>query len=201
MQRRVADLSEEELEKRRASDRARYARNAEKNRERRRKYVLNNKEKVAEAKRKWWVNNRERLLEYHSQYRESNADKLRENARTRSREFTKRKQSGTMTDTDMNNHLARTLRGRLRQAIKNNYKGGSAVTSLGCSIAELKEYLETLMTSDMTWENHGTVWHIDHILPLAAFNLENSEEVDIACHFTNLQPLSCFDNISKGCST
>ena len=67
-------------------------------------------------------------------------------------------------------------------------------------MADFKMYLEDQFTSDMSWDNHGTVWHIDHILPLAAFELQHSEEIAVACHYTNLQPLLAADNFSKGAS-
>lgn len=47
----------------------------------------------------------------------------------------------------------------------------------------------------MTWENRGE-WHIDHIIPLASASTE--EELLALCHYTNLQPLWAFDNLSKG---
>jgi len=51
----------------------------------------------------------------------------------------------------------------------------------------------------MTWSNYGfNGWHIDHIRPLAAFDLANRSEFLKACHFTNLQPLWAADNFKKG---
>jgi hypothetical protein len=48
----------------------------------------------------------------------------------------------------------------------------------------------------MSWNNYGK-WHIDHVMPLSAFNLNNIEDVKKACHYTNLQPLWAIDNIKK----
>lgn len=93
--------------------------------------------------------------------------------------------------------IAKRLRTRLYIAIRNQQKTGSAVRDLGCSIPELIDYFIPLFQEGMSWENHGE-WHIDHIVPLTAFDLEDREQLLKACHFTNLQPLWAIDNIRKG---
>lgn len=94
--------------------------------------------------------------------------------------------------------LRKRLRNRLRDALNNGYKSGSAVRDLGCSIPELKNYLESKFQEGMTWENWSFKgWHIDHIIPLDFFNLQNRDEFLKACHYTNLQPLWSSDNIRK----
>ena len=47
----------------------------------------------------------------------------------------------------------------------------------------------------MTWENHGKLWHIDHIVPLAT--AETEEDLYKLFHYTNLQPLLVQDNLKK----
>lgn len=99
---------------------------------------------------------------------------------------------------DPNFKLKLRLRTRLNNALKNNQKSGSAVKDLGCSIEELKSYLESKFLPGMTWENwskHG--WHIDHIVPLASFDLSDPDQFLKACHYTNLQPLWWKDNLKK----
>jgi len=94
--------------------------------------------------------------------------------------------------------LAKLLRVRIRDSLKNQkLKTGSAVRDLGCSIEELKIYLEKRFQPHMSWENQGQ-WHIDHIIPLSKFDLTNREQLLKACHFTNLQPLWAKDNKTKG---
>ncbi len=95
--------------------------------------------------------------------------------------------------------LKSILRSRLNNAIKNNYKSGSFVADLGCSVDFLKTYLESQFQPGMTWNNHTIKgWHIDHIIPLSSFDLTNREELKKACHYTNLQPLWSKDNWKKG---
>ena len=107
---------------------------------------------------------------------------------------------GCRRDPPINKKLANNLRTRLRQAIKNNWKTGSAVRDLGCSIDFLKQYLEFLFLPGMSWNNHGLgkdKWHIDHIKALANFDLTNREQFLQAVHYTNLQPMWQPDNLSK----
>ena len=100
--------------------------------------------------------------------------------------------------TDTNHKLTSYLRSRGNRAIKNNQKAGSFVQDLGCSIPELKLYLESLFKPGMTWDNWSlTGWHIDHIIPLSSFDLSNRKEFLVACHYTNLQPLWAEENMEK----
>ena len=66
---------------------------------------------------------------------------------------------------------------------------------LGCDWITAHNYLECRFTEGMNWNNYGE-WHIDHIIPLAS--AKSNEELITLCHYTNLQPLWAFDNLSKG---
>ena len=70
---------------------------------------------------------------------------------------------------------------------------------LGCSIDELKGYLESKFENGMSWENYGKGgWHIDPIKPCASFDLRSELNQKKCFHYTNLQPLWWEDNLSKG---
>jgi hypothetical protein len=102
------------------------------------------------------------------------------------------------TQCDPTYKLSRNLRTRLNSAIRKHLKTGSAVKDLGCTIEFLKSYLESLWQPGMSWDNYGKYgWHIDHIKPLASFDLTDREELLKACHYTNLQPLWAVDNLKK----
>jgi hypothetical protein len=94
-------------------------------------------------------------------------------------------------------------RGRLKDAMArfNVNKKASAVKDLGCTLEEAVAHIESLWESGMNWGNWGRgpgKWNIDHIRPLASFDLESREEQLKAVHYTNLQPLWAHDNLSKG---
>lgn len=94
------------------------------------------------------------------------------------------------------NKLIVNIRCRMNRAIKGQFKSNSTTKSLGCTIVELKIYLESKFQPNMSWDNYGE-WHLDHIKPLASFDLNNPDEYAKACHYTNLQPLWAIDNIKK----
>ncbi len=53
------------------------------------------------------------------------------------------------------------------------------------------------MKPEMTWENYGTYWHVDHIYPCAKFNFEKEEDRKKCFNWTNLAPLECIENLKK----
>ena len=96
------------------------------------------------------------------------------------------------------------LRGRLKAVMRENSTRGRMVELLGCSIEELKLYLEAKFEPWMNWGNwdkfrpNVKTWHLDHIEALANFDLADPEQLKKACHYTNLQPLLAIDNLKKG---
>lgn len=96
--------------------------------------------------------------------------------------------------------IARSLRHQLLRAVKpTGAKPASALELLGCTIPEFRRYIEAKFLPGMTWDNWTTDgWHIDHIRPLASFDLTDPAHVAAACHYTNLQPLWAVDNLRKG---
>lgn len=92
----------------------------------------------------------------------------------------------------LTNKIAHALRVRIRRAIKT----GSAIKNLGCTISEFLAHIENKFVKGMTWSNYGK-WEIDHIKPLSSFDLTDSAQLAIACHFNNMQPLWKADNIRK----
>lgn len=93
--------------------------------------------------------------------------------------------------------LKKDLRSRLGSTIREQSATTGIREHLGCTLEELKIYLESKFLPGMTWENWTQDgWHIDHIKPLALAKTE--EELLKLMHYTNLQPLWAKDNLSKG---
>ncbi len=127
---------------------------------------------------------------YRDSYRAdpSNKDKKNEGAKER------RKQ-------DPMERLACNMRSRTSVALRQRRfnKNSKLKQYLGCSLAELKQHLESKFLAGMTWENYGfgsDKWNIDHIVPL--YSASNEIEIIALLHYQNLQPLWQPDNLIKG---
>ena len=102
-------------------------------------------------------------------------------------------------NTDINFKIGINLFNRIKQAIKGYNKGSKRTISLlGCSIVEFRDYFEKKFKPGMSWNNHGIKgWHIDHIKPIASFDLSKETEQVKCFHYTNLQPLWAEENLKK----
>lgn len=92
------------------------------------------------------------------------------------------------------------LSSRLSQVIRNsaNPRSKSTMTIVGCDTRTLRNYIEALFKKGMTWDNYGTHWHVDHIIPVSSFDHSIPSQVKQCWHWTNLQPLDAATNMSKG---
>ena len=64
-------------------------------------------------------------------------------------------------------------------------------------VGAVKAHLENLFEDEMAFDNYG-FWEIDHIKPIASYNLKNEDELLECFNYKNLQPLWLKDNRSKG---
>ena len=67
---------------------------------------------------------------------------------------------------------------------------------IGCDKDELIIHLSNLFDENMNLENYGE-WQLDHIKPIASFNLNDENELKKCFNFKNVQPLWKEDNTIK----
>src|SRR3990167_9596960 len=89
---------------------------------------------------KWRLDNAEYDRSRKTKWRRANLDKDKERAAKKRKENPEymRKYEATRRAKDMNFNLRKTLRARLHNARKGDYKSGSAVRDLGCSISQFR---------------------------------------------------------------
>ena len=142
-----------------------------------------------QAGREWKKANAEKKRIDDAKWRAANPEKVKE--------YRKRVAMKHVVTTK--SHLNTVMRSNIRQAL-NGAKAGRKWESLVSFTADqLKKHLEKLFKPGMTWENYGTHWHIDHKIPIAAFNYSQPEHIDfkLCWSLVNLQPLEAKENLSK----
>jgi hypothetical protein len=147
------------------------------------------REKERGSYAKWYAANADKKRAYAKYWSEKNAERRR----VYQREYLHNKRK------DPQFRMIQNARVRINTALSERglWKKGRTVELLGIDTKQLASYLESKFLPGMTWENRGE-WHIDHIIPLAAFDLTNEHEQRRAFHYTNLQPLWARDNLKKG---
>lgn len=123
-----------------------------------------------ENQKRWWEKNRKRGNERQKLYRQGNSTYAISNA----------------------------LRARMKYALIGCVRQDTTFDLLGCTPNEWKTHLESRFTKDMSWDNYGVFWEVDHIIPISHFDLTNQDEQKKAFHYMNTQPLSKQENKRKG---
>jgi hypothetical protein len=186
-------------------DRKKYHDRREHNIKKMREYKKNNSEKL----KKYYLENSEKYKDYRESKKEIQKDYMkdyyRNNLEKRKNYLEKNKEKIKLKrniseknkrDSDLLYKLKTYVRNRIIFYLKRNKitKKTKTFDIVGCTPYELKIFLESKFTDNMSWENQG-MWHIDHIVPLSS--AKNEKELYNLCHYTNLQPLWAKDNMKK----
>jgi hypothetical protein len=91
--------------------------------------------------------------------------------------------------------IMESCRGRIRNILKD--RTVSSIDLVGCSAEKLKRHIKDMFNEKMSWENYGSYWHIDHIVPCDYFDFTKKEDQRICFNYRNLQPLEAKENIRK----
>lgn len=95
------------------------------------------------------------------------------------------------------NRIKNSMKRRINDYLRatNSKDTWRSVTS--CTPKELVAHLESQFTPAMSWTNYGSYWHIDHIIPCAAFDPSRPNQLKWCWHYKNLRPLEGKENVDK----
>ena len=164
-----------------------------------------NEDRLAQQ-RKYQAENKEAIRQQQGEYRKRNPELIA--ARNRD-QYLKNKQARNIyakrwnMEQRKNSPLFRiksNLRTRTAGAIR---RGGFTKLSglndaLGCDWPTLQTHLASYFRPGMNWSNYGSVWVVDHHVPLASAT--DAQALLALCHYTNLRPLGKAENLRKGAS-
>jgi hypothetical protein len=173
----------------------------EKQREKTREWKKNNPEKNRECKRFYRKRHPEKMRAKRQRFKAANPGKANEyKKRWVAKNLQKYRAYRRKRYSTPRGHLNQGMSKAIGKALK-GMKGGRHWESLvGYMVEDLKKHLERLFLPGMTWENYGMHgWHIDHIIPISAFNYEKSGDDDFkrCWALKNLRPLWATENLRK----
>ena len=124
-------------------------------------------------------------IEYMQKYRKENKE-----------EINRKKRKENLSQMQILSHTISSAIYRVLKGIKSDRHWEDLVSY---SIQELKEHLEKQFTSEMSWDNMGEYWEIDHVIPLNLFSYETEqdEQFKICWSLANLRPLEKIANKSR----
>jgi hypothetical protein len=102
--------------------------------------------------------------------------------------------------TDAGHRLHLSISVLVRRALGQDKAGRSWEALVGYSLADLRQHLERQFVKGMSWENYGSHWHVDHIVPRSLFSFDSAgHNTDFkACwSLSNLRPLWATENRKK----
>lgn len=151
-----------------------------------RKYKKTHKDEIKDYNKQYKRENKEDIDKYNAQYFSENKKTIYERHNAYIQEYRK---------TNPQFAIGEKLRGIVRKIICRESKKYELI---GCSRKFLVEWFKFLFEDDMNMENHGDVWHVDHVIPCKIFDLEDDDESERCFHWSNLQPLHRDNNYKKG---
>ena len=189
---------EQNAERVKAGCRARYKLKREDRLKYNREYQARNKEAIKLQKKLYYEAHPHRI----ACMEKEKAERLRENCRNWHRSPNGRayfkQYYAKKYSSDPQYRINLVLRSRVKTAFKRSHvvKSKTVEELLGCTPEQAQKHIESQWKDGMSWDNYGE-WHIDHIVPVAYFDLAKEEEQRKAFHYTNLQPLWAHQNLQK----
>lgn len=140
------------------------------------------KSAIGQEKSKIWnETNKDKFVELKANYHIANRDKI-------NTEYRKRYHNDPLFK------LHALTKRRISLVIHKNQPTDSYI---GCSSEQLKEWFEFCFSDVMSYENHGDVWHIDHVIPIKKFDLSDKNQQLICFNWKNLMPYPKIKNLTK----
>jgi hypothetical protein len=167
------------IEKYRTKDKQYYESNKSSIVPKNKEYRDRNKGAIKSQKQQYYKDNIEQIKQYHQDNKQNRNKKNK----------IKRRENPYYA-------LKEALKVRIFDVLKSSKKESTSKL-IGCSSEELKRWIETNFNENISWDNYGTEWHLDHVIPIAFFDLIKEDERYICFNWSNIRPLEKKANISK----
>jgi hypothetical protein len=133
-----------------------------------------------------YYENREENISKNKKYKQENKEKVNE---------TRRKYMKKLME-NPEEKIKRNMKSLISSKLRNS-KSRHTSDYLGKGMKDIISWIEYNMEQDMTWENYGSYWEIDHSLPISLFDVLKENEMILCFCWMNLMPMLKFENNRK----
>lgn len=132
---------------------------------------------------KWTEENKNKMKQLQADWFQNNKDKINKKLSER-----------------LKNDKIFYFKHKMRSHILTSYKKGnenSEIEYLNCNVKHMREWVKLNYDEKMNDENHGSYWHLEHVIPLNTFDYTNEQNKHLAFGWYNMSALEVTKNMNK----
>ena len=153
--------------------------------------------------RAYKAKNKQKISAYNHEYKEEHCDEIsvyNHEYNKNNREVIQNRQTKTRRnrrENDLNFYVATDLRTKLCNFIKSAGVDEMMEIIIGCKYYEFKKWFIYLFDEEMSFENYGEYWTVDHVYPCSKYDLTIMKNVYECFNWRNLRPMIKLKNSCK----
>lgn len=174
-------------------------------------YYEKNRERILENKKKYYMKNVDDILQKRKEYHETNSKKIKNNRMEYYKNNSEKIKNKNKINYIENKQyiISRNVRYEMNKRLidpyykfyknlRSRFKNAMKKYTINGKVNSCKEYgINFKLIYEKIGQCPGSDYHLDHIIPLKAFNLNSIEHVRLAHLPENLQWITKKDNMSK----
>lgn len=140
-----------------------------------------NKDSIKEKQQKWYES---KGKEWKIEYEKNNRETINKRDRIRYKN-------------DPQYRIKKILRTRFKSTVLNKKSYKSVLTYIGLPLDIFLKWIEFQFDENMSWENQGCFWDIDHVIPCKSYDLTKESDIMKCYNWKNMRPLEKSENYRK----
>ncbi len=103
-----------------------------------------------------------------------------------------------VTDTDIKTRERKRWQLALRRYVLEKQVSENYAPYFGLDIQSFREWIEIQFTEELNWDNFGSKWQFEHIIPVAYFDFSIEDDLKLCWNFINIRVEKIALNNQKG---
>jgi hypothetical protein len=158
------------------------------------KYYKKNKERLNHNNKIYYYENHRKVLDRYKELRYGTKER-------RSKTLNRAKKYRESKKEDISYNITKRMSGLIYHCLRNKKESKAWLTLVPYTLEELLVHLKNTLINNITWDNFlNRELHIDHIIPVCAYNISSTNCSDFkkCWDLRNLRLINRIENVSKG---